>query len=112
MSLNLDAIAFDDGVRQDFVGDFGRERSGLVRFLRRQIELEVLPLPYVFDGAVAKRLERVRDGLTLRIEHRRLQRDEYARSHTVSTSQRSTQSSLNSQNTISLCGFCAFCVHR
>ena len=51
----------------------------------RQIELEVLALPDVLDAAVAERVQRVGDGLALRIEHRRLQRDEHARAHAVTS---------------------------
>ena len=53
----------------------------LRRLGRRQIELEVLALPHVFDAVVAERVERLGDRAALRIEHRWLQRDEDSRAH-------------------------------
>ena len=82
---NLDAVALDHRVGQQLVGDLGRERPGLRRLGRREIELEVLALPHVRDAAVAERMQRVGDGPALRVEHRRLERDEDARAHAVYT---------------------------
>src|SRR5262249_55781430 len=56
-------------------------RARLLGLARRQVELEVLALPHVLDRAVAERVQRVRDGSSLRIEHRWLQRDKHLRTH-------------------------------
>ena len=41
-----------------------------------ELELEILALPNVADAGVAHRVQRVGDGLTLRVEDRRFQGDE------------------------------------
>src|SRR5437667_9542825 len=69
--LDFDAIAFDHGICQQFVGHFGSQGASLPGFRCLEIELEVLPLPHVVDSAVPERMQCVRDGLPLRIEHRR-----------------------------------------
>src|SRR3954462_3434486 len=78
-SIDFDAIAFYHRVRQQLVGDFGRQPSRLRGFGRLQIELEVLALAHVLDAAVPERMERVGDRLALRAEDQRLQRDAHAR---------------------------------
>src|SRR5476649_2220467 len=75
-SVHLDAIAFDHRIGQKLVGDFGGQRLRLRGFRRREIELEILALPDVFNPVVAERMQRVGDGLALRVEHRLLERDE------------------------------------
>src|SRR5437867_7127892 len=80
-SVNLYAIAFDHRVRQQLVRDFGGERSRLRRLGRREIQLEVLALPHILDGAVAERMQRIGDRAALRIEHGRLERYEDTGSH-------------------------------
>ena len=47
----------------------------------RDLELEVFALADVADAGVAQRVQRIGDGLPLRVEDRRLQRDEHARFH-------------------------------
>src|SRR5438046_8174451 len=76
MSVDLDPIAFDHRIREELVRDLRGERSGRGRLGRRQIELEVFALPDILDRAVAERMERVGDRLALRVEDRRLERDE------------------------------------
>src|SRR5437764_8710951 len=44
-SVHFNPIAFNHRVCQQLVGEFRGERLGLRRFGRRQIELEVFPLP-------------------------------------------------------------------
>ena len=82
-AIDLDAITLDHRVREQLVGDLGRQRPGLGRLGRLEIELEVLALPHVIDGAVAKRVQRVGNRFSLRIEHGRLERDEHACTHTL-----------------------------
>src|SRR5207253_9023416 len=77
--LDFDPIALDDRVREQLVGDFGRQHLGLRRFGRRQVELEVLALPNVLDAAVAERMQRVDDGPALRVEDGRLEGDKDTR---------------------------------
>src|SRR5688500_15970878 len=86
MSVNLDAVALDHGIRQHLVGDFGGERACLGGLSRRQVELEVLSLTHVGDRGVAERLQRVGDRLALRIEHRRLQCDVDTGAHAATPS--------------------------
>src|SRR5262245_41528204 len=86
MSVDLDAITFDDRVGEHAVGDLGGEPACFGRFRSREIELEVLALPHVLDRAVAERLERVGDRPALRVEHGWLQRDEHARTHAATPS--------------------------
>src|SRR6185436_9575832 len=91
---NLNPVAFDHGVREQFVGHLGGEGPGLGDLRRRKIQLEIFPLPYVVDARVPERMERLGNRPALRIEHRRLQRDEYSRAHAASfpTDRRSTRS--------------------
>ena len=52
MSVDLDAITFDDRIREQLVGDFGGERAApAAASVGREIELEVLALPDVLDAA-------------------------------------------------------------
>ena len=45
------------------------------------ISVDYDPLPHVVDSAVPERMQCVRDGLPLRIEHRRFERHEHACAH-------------------------------
>src|SRR5580704_9710871 len=80
-SVHFDSIAFNHRVREELVGNLRGERPRLRGFRRRQIQLEVLPLPHVLDAGVAERMERVGNRSSLRIEHGWLQCDEDARTH-------------------------------
>src|SRR5207344_1266970 len=81
MSVHLDAIALNHRVGEQLVSHFGRHDPRLRGLRRREIELEVLPLADVLDAAVAERMQRVGDGLSLRIEHGRFERDEHTCAH-------------------------------
>ena len=61
-------------------------RAGLLARIGGQLQLEVFPLPDILDTAVAQRVQRVRNRLSLRVEHRRFQRDKHSRAHITSTS--------------------------
>src|SRR5262249_32658257 len=80
-SVDLDSVALDDRIGQHLVGHFGGELPRGARFVRFQIQLEILSLPHVADVRIAERVERLGDGPPLRIEHRRLQRHEHASAH-------------------------------
>src|SRR5438046_10584280 len=79
--VHLDPIAFDDRVRQHFVGNLGGQRPRLTGFAGGEIELEVLSLTDIFDRTVAERMQCIGNRPALRIEHRWLPGDEYSRSH-------------------------------
>ena len=51
-----------------------------------QLDLEELALPDVLDGRVAQGMQRLGDCGPLRVEHRRLEGHEHARSHQTATS--------------------------
>src|SRR5215204_4758986 len=80
-SADLNAVTLDNRIRQQLVSNFGRHRARLVTRIGGELELEVLALPHILDPAVAERVQGVDDRLAPRIEHRRLQRDEYPRAH-------------------------------
>src|SRR5262245_58953374 len=80
-SLDLDAVALNHRVCEQFVGDLGRQRFRFRGLGGRQIELEVFALPHVIDAVVAERVQRVGDGPALGVEHGRLERDKDARAH-------------------------------
>src|SRR5688500_19215996 len=81
VSADLNAITLDYRIRQQLVGNFRRHRPCFVSRLGRQLELEIFTLADVFDPAVPERVQCVDDRLALRIEYRRLQRDEHSRAH-------------------------------
>src|SRR6266508_1764456 len=113
MSVDLDAITFDDGIGEHLVGNLRRQRARLRRLGGREIELEVLALPHVLDVAVAERMQRVGNRFALRSEDGRLQRDENPRSHAIGPrQQRSMQSPLSPQGVSFVCSLCVFCVLR
>src|SRR5215208_4706141 len=74
-------VTFNHWVREELIGDLGRERARLVGRLGRELELEVLALTHVADARVPHRVQGVGNRVPLRVEHRRLQRDEYASFH-------------------------------
>ena len=78
---DLDAIAFDDRIRQQLVRRFRCELACVFRPVRVDVELEVLPLADILHGGVSKRVKRVGDGFSLRVEDRWLESDEHARTH-------------------------------
>ena len=78
---DFNPVTLDDRVRQQLVRRLRRQPPCFICGARVDVELEVFPLPHVFDGGVAKRMERVGDGLSLRIEHGRLERYEHAGAH-------------------------------
>src|SRR5688500_7276846 len=53
----------------------------LVGGFRRQLELEILALAHVPNARIAHRVQRVGDGMALRVEHGRFQGHEYAGFH-------------------------------
>src|SRR5688572_29231940 len=80
-SANLNAITFDHRIRQQLIRDCRRHRSRAVRRIRGELELEILALPDILYPAVPQRVQGVDDGLSLRVEHRWLQRHEHPRAH-------------------------------
>src|SRR5262249_19196359 len=79
--LDLDAVALNHRIRQQLVRHFGCQRARLLLGRRIQFELEVFALADITDPTVSHRMQRVGDGLTLRVEHRWLQRDEDSSFH-------------------------------
>ena len=54
------------GFDKQLVGGLRREATRLFSVRRVDLELEVLPLPHIADGGVAKRVEGFGDGRALR----------------------------------------------
>src|ERR1039458_6371506 len=79
---NFDAVVFDDGIGEDFLGDgldiltglFGRDGGG-------DGDLEVLALTHILNAWITEALERGADRLTLRVQDGGLQRNKNAGSH-------------------------------
>ena len=86
--LQLDVVLFNYRVREELVVNLRRKRARLVGGFRGELELEVLALPHVADGAVAHRVQGIGDGLSLRIEDRGLQRHEYFGLHALGLTSR------------------------
>src|SRR3954470_21246121 len=78
---NLHSVTLDDRVCQELVRHLRGEGPRLVGRRGRHFEFEVLALPDVPDPRVAERMQGFGNRLSLGVEHRRLQRDEHARSH-------------------------------
>ena len=68
------------------MGGVRRETTSLFSVRRVDLEFEVLPLPHIADGVVAKRVESLSDGGALGIENRRLEGHEHASLHQTATS--------------------------
>src|SRR3954451_18008340 len=68
-SVDFHPIALDNGVRKELVRHFGRQGLGVGRIRRREVELEVLALPYVLAGSITHRVQGVGISLPLRIEY-------------------------------------------
>src|SRR5579871_3590515 len=84
----LDAVGefFDDRICQNFPGDaldFGVCRRRIGEECIIQGELEVLSLTNVSDTLIVHATQRTGNRLTLRVEHRALQRDIHMRFHRV-----------------------------
>src|SRR4029453_4112385 len=87
MSVHLDAITFDDRIRQNLVRDLRSQRFRGTRLGCGQIELEVFALPDIGYAVVTERVQGVRNHLALGIEDGWLERDKDARAHAVRPSQ-------------------------
>src|SRR3954447_24839791 len=86
---NLHPVTLDHRVREELVRYFRGKRPRLVGRRGGHFELEVLALPDIPDPRVAERMQGFGNGLALGVEHRRLQRDEHARSHSFQLHARS-----------------------
>src|SRR3569832_97272 len=83
-SLQLDLVFLDHGVGEQLLA----HRLQLIARLRLvgsgEFDVDHLALPHFADAAEAQPVQRMPDGLALRVQHTVLQRHEYARFHLTS----------------------------
>ena len=92
-SANLNSIALDNRICQQLVRNL-RPSTVRRRSNRPPPPARKCCLANVLHSTVAERMQRVDDGLSLRIEHRRLQRDEHPRASGYSRSNRRLEHSV------------------
>src|SRR6516165_1653144 len=81
ISAYLDAITLDDGIGEQLVGNLRRKRLRLRLFSGSEIQLEILALADILDAGISERVQSLRNGAALWIEHRWFQRNKDSRSH-------------------------------
>src|SRR5262249_41905381 len=79
LSFHLDSIILDHGIGQQLVGGSFQRRFRAGAIGARQFDIEHLALPDAGDAVDAQRSQRAFDGLALRIEDARLERNGDAR---------------------------------
>ena len=79
--LELIGVVLDDGVGEKLLAhalDLGAGASGIALL---HLDLDIFALAHIANRAEAKRVQRARDRLSLRVEHPGLERDGDARLH-------------------------------
>src|SRR5262245_57968482 len=74
-------IILDHSVREQFLGRLPERRLGAGAIAAVELDVEHLALAHAGDAADAERFQRALDGLALRVEDARLERDGDARLH-------------------------------
>lgn len=81
LAEHLDSVAFDHRVGEHIVSDLLDLALGGVTIRRVDVDFEYFSLTDGGDGSMSETRERGLDGLSLWVEHGRLQRNENARFH-------------------------------
>src|SRR5262245_7796570 len=82
--LELIGVILDDGVGEELLAHALDLRAGAAGIALGHLDLDIFALAHVANRAEAERVQRAGDGLALRIEYARLQRDGNARLHSPS----------------------------